>query len=107
MNILPPQDMALVSFYLTSRGFHVWFFPQIVQIAMSLRDTTTDENELAIGYTLFQERMRRGRSLTWCHEPATNLTGDVLAAPTVCGSHKGAHVEKDLFRKDVQLALPV
>ena len=61
-----------------------------VQIAMSLRDTTTDENELTMGYTVPQERMRRGRSSTWCHEPATNLIGDVLAAPTVCGSQLGS-----------------
>jgi hypothetical protein len=26
--------------------------PKCVQIAMSLRDTTTDENELAMGYTV-------------------------------------------------------
>jgi hypothetical protein len=24
----PEQDMVLISFYLTSRGFHAWFFPQ-------------------------------------------------------------------------------
>ncbi len=71
-------------------------FPtQIVQIAMSLRDTTTDENELAMGYTVPQERLRRGRSSTWCYEPATNLIGD-----------EGKHVEKDLFQK-TSSSLPV
>ena len=53
-------------------------YSKIVQIAMSLRDTTTDENELAVGYTVPQERLRRGRSSTWCYEPATNLIGDVF-----------------------------
>ena len=66
-------------------------FPiQIVQIAMSLRDTTTDENELAMGYTVPQERLRRGRSSTWCHEPATNLIGDVFRHPPSVAPTRGS-----------------
>ncbi len=50
---------------------------QNVQIAMSLRDTTTDENELAMGYTVPRSACAEVGLSTWCHEPATNLIGDV------------------------------
>ena len=61
-----------------------------LQIAMSLRDTTTDENELAMGYTVPQERLRRGRSSTWCYEPATNLIGDVFRHPPSVAPTRGS-----------------
>ena len=74
-------------------------FPiQIVQIAMFLRDTTTDENELAMGYTVPQERLRRGRSETPVLRARYKSDRRRLQAPTVCCSHKGKHVEKDLFQ---------
>src|SRR5947209_8633441 len=73
------------------------------EIAMSLRDTTTDENELAMGYTVPQERLRRGRSSTWCYEPATNLIGDVFRHPPSVAPTREARRERSLS-KDVQLA---
>src|SRR5437763_17070565 len=72
------------------RSFMPCFPIQIVQIAMSLRDTTTDENELAMGYTVPQERLRRGRSSTWCYEPATNLIGDVFRHPPSVAPTRGS-----------------
>ena len=70
---------------------------------MSLRDTTSDENELAMGYTVPQERLRRGRSSTWCYEPATNLIGDVFRHPPSVAPNREARRERSLS-KDVQLA---
>ena len=81
-------------------------FAKIVQIAMSLRDTTTDENELAMGYTVPQERLRRGRSETPVLRARYKSDRRRLQAPTVCCSHKGKHVEKDLFQK-TSSSLPV
>src|SRR5439155_5438552 len=75
----------------------------LLQIAMSLRDTTTDENELAMGYTVPQERLRRGRSSTWCYEPATNLIGDVFRHPPSVAPNREARRERSLS-KDVRLA---
>src|SRR6266699_499705 len=98
--------MLLISFYLTSKGVMLGSFSQIVQIAMSLRDTTTDENELAMGYTVPQERLRRGRSETPVLRARYKSDRRRLQAPTVCCSHKGKHVEKDLFQK-TSSSLPV
>jgi hypothetical protein len=77
MNILLSEIVLWLAPILPQEAFMPGPLPQIGQITMSLRDTTTDENELAMGYTVPQERLRRGRSSTWCHEPATNLIGDV------------------------------
>jgi hypothetical protein len=45
---------ACVSFSLPSSEASCPHFSDFVQIAMSLRDTTTDENELAMRYTILR-----------------------------------------------------
>jgi hypothetical protein len=63
---------------------------QNVQIAMSLRDTTTDENGLAMGYTVPQERLRRGRALDLVPRACYKSDRRRLQAPTVCCSQSGS-----------------
>jgi hypothetical protein len=63
---------------------------EIVQIAMSPGDTTTDENELAMGYTVGQERLRRGRALDLVPRACYKSDRRRLQAPTVCCSQAGS-----------------
>ena len=52
MNILLREIVLWLAPILPQEIFMPGSFPPIVQIAMSLRDTTTDENELVMGYTV-------------------------------------------------------
>ena len=52
MNILLGERVLWTASLLPQETFMSGSFPQIVQIPMSLRDTTTNENELVMGYTV-------------------------------------------------------
>src|SRR5881392_2125579 len=72
------------------RSFMPCFPIQIVQIAMSLRDTTTDENELAMGYTVPRSDCAEVGARRRCYEPATNLIGDVFRHPPSVAPTRGS-----------------
>jgi hypothetical protein len=67
MNRLPGEDSALVSFYLTSRGFHARFFPQIVQ--------SQAEQPFATPRVLYPIRLKRA------HNGRSRRAAALLAGP--------------------------
>ena len=64
---------------------------------------TTDENELMMSYTVPSSECAVVGLSTWCHEPATNLIGDVFRHPPSVAPKREARRERSLS-KDVQLA---
>ena len=99
----PWEDELSSASLLPQRWLHALFIPQNGQIAMSLRDTTTDENELAMSYTIPRSECAEVGARRRCHEPATNLIGDVFRHPPSVAPNREARRERSLS-KDVRLA---